>query len=73
MVVLKLVLLDPNFALLALTYLLDNTVKPVLATSIKHATGITQTFIQFPEQTNTLQRTCIKQTPVLSKQILIVP
>ena len=50
------------------------TVKPVLeATSIKQPTCIKQARIQFPNQANTPQRTCIKQAPVLSKQILTVP
>ena len=50
------------------------TVKPVLvATSIKQATCIKQACIEFPKQANTLRCTCIKQAPVLSKQILIVP
>ena len=50
------------------------TVKPVLvATSIKQATCIKQACIQFPKQTDTLKCTCIKQAPVLSKQILSVP
>ena len=52
----------------------SNTVKPVLvATSIKQATCIKQACIQFPKQANTLKCTCIKQAPVLSKQIFIVP
>ena len=51
-----------------------NTVKPALvATSIKQATCIKQALIQYPEMANTLKCTCIKQAPVLSKQILIVP
>ena len=55
---------------LALLY----TVKPVLvATSIKQATCIKQACIQIPKQANTLKCTCIKQAPVLSKHILIVP
>ena len=50
------------------------TVKPVLvATSIKQATCIKQACIQFPKQANTLKCTCIKQAPVLSKQIWTVP
>ena len=50
------------------------TVKPVLvATSIKQATCIKQACIQIPKQANALKCTCIKQAPVLSKQILIVP
>ena len=50
------------------------TVKPVLvATSNKQATCIKQTSVQFPKRANTLKCTCIKQAPVLSKHILIVP
>ena len=50
------------------------SVLPVLvATSIKQATCIKQACVQFPKQANTLKCTCIKQAPVLSKQILIVP
>ena len=50
------------------------TVKSVLvATSIKQATCIKQACIQIPKQASTLKCTCIKQVPVLSKQILIVP
>ena len=50
------------------------TVKPVLeATSIKKAICIKQAHIQFPKQTNTLKCTCIKQAPVLSKQVLVIP
>ena len=57
-----------------LTKLLSNTVKPVLvATSIKQATCIKQACFQFPKQEDSLKCTCIKQAPVLSKQILIVP
>ena len=53
---------------------LASTVKPVLlATSIKQATCIKQACIQFPKEANTLKCTCIKQAPVLSKQILIIP
>ena len=53
---------------------LTSTVKPVLvATSIKQATCIKQACVQFPKQANTLKCTCIKQAPVLSKQILIIP
>ena len=51
-----------------------NPVKPVLvATSIKQATCIKQACNQIPKQASTLKCTCIKQAPVLSKQILIVP
>ena len=51
-----------------------DTVKPVfVATSIKQATCIKQASVQFPKQANTLKCTYIKQAPVLSKQILIVP
>ena len=50
------------------------TVKPVIvATSIEQATCIKQACIQVPKQANTLKCTCIKQAPVLSKQILIIP
>ena len=50
------------------------TVKPVLvSTSIDQATCIKQACIQLPKQANVLKCTCIKQAPVLSKQILIVP
>ena len=50
------------------------TVKPVLvATSIKQATCIKQACSLFPKQANTVKHTCIKQTLVLSKQILIIP
>ena len=50
------------------------TVKPVLvATSIKQATCIKQACIQFSKQANTLKCFSIKQAPVLSKQIFIVP
>ena len=50
------------------------TVKPVLvATSIKQATCIKQACIHVPKKENTLKCTCIKQAPVLSKHILIVP
>ena len=52
----------------------ESTVKPVLvATSIKQATCIKQACIQIPKQANTLKCIFIKQAPVLSKQILIVP
>ena len=48
-------------------------VKPVLvATSVKQAACIKQACIQFPKKANTLKCTCIKQAPVLSKQILII-
>ena len=50
------------------------TVKPVLvATSVKQATCIKQAFVQFLKQADTLECTCIKQAPVLSKQVLIIP
>ena len=50
------------------------TVKPVLvATSIKQATCVKQTSIKFPKKANTLKFTCIKQAPILSKQILFIP
>ena len=50
------------------------TVKPVLvATSIKQATCVKQSHIQFPKVKNTLKCTSIKQAPALSKQILIIP
>ena len=44
-----------------------------MATSIKQATCIKQACIQFPKQAIALKGTCIKQAPVLSKQIMIVP
>ena len=50
------------------------TIKPVLVvTSIRQATCIKQACIQFSKQADTLKCTCIKQAPVLSKQILSVP
>ena len=49
----------------------QNTVKPLkVVTSINQATCIKQTWVQFPKQT---KPSCIKQTSVLSKQILIIP
>ena len=55
-------------------YIYIYTVKPVLVTtSIKQATCIKKGCIQFPKKANKLKFTCIKQAPVLSKQILIVP
>ena len=45
------------------------TVKPV-----KVATCIKQAWLQFPpKKTNLLKFTCIKQAPVLSKHIWIIP
>ena len=45
--------------------------KPV--TSIKQATCIKQAWLQFPKKANLLKFTCIKQAPVLSKHIWIIP
>ena len=39
---------------------------------LKQATSIKQACIQFSKQANALKWTCIKQAPVLSKQILTV-
>ena len=46
-----------------------------MATSVKQVTYIKQACIHFPKQANTLKRkhTCIKQAPVLSKHIFIIP
>ena len=53
---------------------LTGTVKPLLvATSIKQATCIKQACIHSPKKANALNCTCIKQAPVLSKHILIIP
>ena len=49
-------------------------VKPVLvATSVKQVACIKQACIHFPKKANTSKCTCIYQTPVLSKHILIIP
>ena len=50
------------------------TVKSSLVvTFIKQATCIKQACIQFPKEANILKCTCIKQAPVLSKHIFIIP
>ena len=50
------------------------TVKPVLvADSMKQTTCLKQACIQFPKQAKYIEMYLIKQAPVLSKQILIIP
>ena len=54
--------------------ILNDTVKPVLvASSLKQATCIKQACILFSKWANALKCTCIKQAPILRKQILIIP
>ena len=53
---------------------ISDTVKlELVVTSVKQTTCIKQAYIQHPKQAIALKCMCIKQAPVFSKHILIIP